>query len=68
MNDIIMSSSYRVVNTLNLGYKIHPVSAVYGNNHCFFSEIHTRHKNTHCSHNVEFCMLYLVVGEVTTRF
>jgi hypothetical protein len=36
-----VSSSYRAVNTLNLGYKNESVYAVQWNNRCFFPEIHT---------------------------
>jgi hypothetical protein len=39
-------SPYRAVNTLRLGYKIHSVNDVWGNNLCLFSDPHKTHKYT----------------------
>jgi len=41
-----MFSPYRAVNTFRLGYKNQSVNAVYGNNHCLFSDPHKTHKYT----------------------
>ena len=44
MNYLQISSPYRAVNTLRLGYKNQSVNAVYGNNRCLFSDRHKTHK------------------------
>jgi len=38
--------TYRIVNTLLLGYKNQPVNAVKENNRCLFSDPHKTHKYT----------------------
>jgi len=46
LNSVQISSPYRAVNTLRLGYKNQSVNAVHGNNRCLFSDPHRTHKYT----------------------
>jgi hypothetical protein len=61
-------SSYRTVNTLQLGYKNQSDGAVSRNNR-FYSENRTNYVNTRCGQNAEsFSLLNPVAIRITTEF
>jgi len=61
LNYIQRFSPYRAVNTLDIGYKNESVNVV-KEIIAVYSQIHTKHINTLCGHNVEFLVHIVNTG------